>query len=90
VARPHHTYTMYKARIFSEDDQLLELYENTLPALVKQCAQYFLDFDSAAVIRRSFDKANAYAKAYQAVKDLSFPKPPCFVHITLANPISKQ
>jgi hypothetical protein len=79
---------MYKARIFSEDDQLLEMYENTLPVLVKECAKYFLAFDSAAVIRRSFDKAGAYAKAYQGITNLSFPKPPCFVHITFANSVS--
>lgn len=80
---------MYRARIFSEDDQLLDVLKDTIPELVKECSKFFIAFDSAPVIRRSLERAGAYAKAYQGVRQEKFDKLPCFVHVTLANPISK-
>lgn len=84
MARPLHTYAMYRARIFSQEDQLLAVYSGTLPAVHAQCSTHFLAFDSVAVIRRQLDKTSAYAKAYHAFNDLSLPVSPCFVHLTLA------
>lgn len=85
MARPLDTYDMYRARIFSEDDQLLDVTKDTLPAVVATCKTFFLNFDSVAVVRRALGRVGAYAKAYEAVTPSALPKPPTFVHITLAN-----
>jgi hypothetical protein len=82
VARPHYSYPLYSARIFSDEVQLLVANRETLPQLVAWCADQVQGFDSYQRVRREFDRAGIFSRGYK----LAANSLPVFVLITLVKP----